>query len=167
MRPLTAPKKTLLLREGDVCRDMYIIECGCLRLYCIRSDGEEITLNFSTEGAVGMDPVSFFRQKPGRSYLETLEDCRLSTVRHADIMRLFNDSPDFNSYGRRMAEYEYTRVQERLENYIMLSAEERYKLFMQQRPDLIARVPQHYIATYIGVTPVTLSCIRKRLARQV
>lgn len=154
-------KGKLLLREGQVGNICYFVLQGCIRQYFLM-DGEEKTTHFFTEGM----PVSstfVFENKPSKFYLVCNEDCILIEGRPEDEQAFFDKMPRMETLSRVGAEMELQKSQEVLAEYITLSPEERYLNLLQTRPDLLDRVPQYQLASFLGVTPESLSRIRKRI----
>lgn len=154
-------KGKLLLREGQIGNTCYFVLQGCIRQYFLM-DGEEKTTHFFTEGM----PVSstfVFENKPSKFYLVCNEDCILIEGRPEDEKAFFDKMPRMETLSRVGAEMELQKSQEVLAEYITLSPEERYLNLLQTRPDLLERVPQYQLASFLGVTPESLSRIRKRI----
>lgn len=154
-------KGKLLLREGQIGNTCYFVLQGCIRQYFLM-DGEEKTTHFFTEGM----PVSstfVFENKPSKFYLVCNEDCILIEGRPEDEQAFFDKMPRMETLSRVGAEMELQKSQEVLAEYITLSPEERYLNLLQTRPDLLERVPQYQLASFLGVTPESLSRIRKRI----
>jgi CRP-like cAMP-binding protein len=154
-------KGKLLLREGQMGNICYFVLQGCIRQYFLM-DGEEKTTHFFTEGM----PVSstfVFENKPSKFYLVCNEDSILIEGRPEDEQAFFDKMPRMETISRVGAEMELQKSQEVLADYITLSPEERYLNLLQTRPDLLDRVPQYQLASFLGVTPESLSRIRKRI----
>lgn len=154
-------KGKLLLREGQIGNTCYFVLQGCIRQYFL-IDGEEKTTHFFTEGM----PVSstfVYENKPSKFYLFCNEDCILIEGRPEDEQAFFDKMPRMETISRVGAEMELQKSQEVLADYITLSPEERYLNLLQTRPDLLERAPQYQLASFLGVTPESLSRIRKRI----
>lgn len=155
-------KGTLLLKEGQVCNTCYFVLQGCVREYYV-VDGEEKSTAFFTE----YDPVNAFtsatNQTPSRYYLECVEDCVL-TVGEVDMVEeMVQRIPRLENVMRVEVERHAGKVQDDHAAFVMSSPEQRYLNLLEHRRDLIHRVPQHQLASFIGVTPESLSRIRKRI----
>jgi len=153
----------ILLHEGETARYLYMVISGCLRQYCIREDGTEITFQFFIENQAVSSFESAFTHTPSRSYIEAIEDSTILYVEIADLQRIISTNDVIKDF---FTEY----LKQRLIAYINLhssfvldSPEKRYITLMDEKPELLERIPLQHIATYLGVTPVTLSRIRKRL----
>jgi CRP/FNR family transcriptional regulator, anaerobic regulatory protein len=155
-------KKELVLPEGEVCKYAYFINYGCLRYY-YNVDGQENTAQFFFENGWYADYESFLSGKPSKQNIETLEKSQLLLLSAKDLQQLYVDIPKFERFGRLMAENAFLGIRHRSEMLENQTAEERYLRLIQERPKVFARIPQHYIASYLGIQPPSLSRIRKRL----
>lgn len=157
------PKKHLLTGVGSTAREAYFLNTGAARLYFIK-DGEEICANFIFEGGFITSFESFLMQSPSRQAVETLEECELLVLNKAKLEALIKAHPKFNMFSKAIAEQAFIMLQRRASSFILDSPEERYMNMISERPEILHRVPQHMIASYLGVTPVSLSRIRKRIS---
>ena len=163
LKPLSVKRKTLLIREGEVCRQAYFIHEGCLRYYYTTPEGEERTGQFFFEGDWYGDFYSFTTGAPADEYIQTLEDCQLLTLDRFALLDLFDRHPVFERWGRLMAEQAFIGLKNRNSVFLNLTPEERYQRLLANRPKVIQRVPQRHIASYLGIHPASLSRIRRRL----
>nr|WP_295864395.1 Crp/Fnr family transcriptional regulator [uncultured Chitinophaga sp.] len=155
------PAKTLLLREGKVSRTMFFIEKGCLRTW-INNDGKEITTQFFFEGDSVSSIESFRTNRPSLYSIESLEPCILQTISQKEFHDTMENSP---ALRKELEEHLFKRLldsQQLFYSYLKNSPRERYQALMMQYPHIVQRVPQHYIASYLGITSVSLSRIRNR-----
>jgi len=164
LKPRSVKRKQLLLREGEICDFEAYIVSGCLRSYYIDENGSEVILQFSIEDWWVSDIGSFHERKPSLLYIEALEDSELLTLNPTRKEELLRRVPQFERVFRLMIQRHLSALERRLIRTMAKSAEERYVEFMQQYPGIALRVPQHYIAAYLGMTPEFLSKIRRRLA---
>jgi CRP/FNR family transcriptional regulator, anaerobic regulatory protein len=155
-------RRELILREGQVCRYSYFINYGSLR-YFYNVDGQENTAQFFFENGWYTDYESFLSGKPSKQNIETLEKSQMLLLSAQDMQQLYLDIPKFERFGRIMAENAFLGVRKRAEMLENQTAEERYLSLMKDRPKVFERVPQHYIASYLGIKPPSLSRIRKRI----
>jgi CRP-like cAMP-binding protein len=156
------PRKFKLAEEGKVAKELYFINKGLVRLYYTK-DGEEITGFIFKEHHFASSYDSFLRQVPSIQTLETLEDCDLLVINHKNLEQLYEALPKMHIVARKVAEQRFINAQLLLSSFILDSPEERYRKFEEQHGDLLLRVPQHIIASFLGITPVSLSRIRKRI----
>ena len=155
-------KKTMLLRAGDICNFELYVNKGCIREYYIDSKGMEITLQFAVEDWWMSDITSFQDQTPSSMYIETLEDCELLVLSRNVKERLLLKVPKFERMFRLMIQRHLSVVQNRLFRTISYTAMEKYLEFISRYPSIPQRVPQHYIASYLGISPEFLSKLRTR-----
>jgi CRP-like cAMP-binding protein len=156
------PKKFKLSEEGKIAKELYFILKGLVRLYYTK-DGQEITGFIFREQLFASSYDSFLRQAPSIQTLETLEDCDLLVIGYTRMQQLYEELPKMHILTRKVAEQRFINAQMMLSSFILDSPEERYRTFEAQHGDLLLRVPHHMIASYLGITPVSLSRIRKRL----
>ncbi|GFZ80324.1 cyclic nucleotide-binding protein [Paenibacillus marchantiophytorum] len=156
-------KGTMLLRQGDVPNQCYFVLKGCVRQYSINETGKEVTSNFYTEEQA----VSIFNRhqpnKPSAYTLTCLEDCTLVVGDFDAEMDIFHKHAQLETMIRKMVEENLGEVQDELSSFIASAPEERYKALLRKRPHLVNRVPQHQLASYLGITPESLSRIKKRV----
>lgn len=155
-------KKELILKEGNVCKYAYFINSGCLRYY-YNINGEENTAQFFFENGWYTDYDSFLTGKPSKQNIEALEKSELLLISIEDLQELYKEIPKFERMGRMMAESSFLGIRQRNEMLGNHTAEERYIALMNERPKVFERIPQHYIASYLGIKPQSLSRIRKRI----
>lgn len=156
------PKNFTLISEGDVANELYFIRKGLLRLYYY-NDGDFITGYIFREHLFAGSYESFLQSTPSIQYLETLEDCELLVLTKEKLDELYQTMPRINILTRKIAEQRFLNAQQILSSFILDSPEIRYQKFAKKNKDLFLRVPHHIIASYLGITPVSLSRIRKRL----
>ena len=162
LTPEQLPKGHSLFTAGRVEHKIYFLEEGIARAYCYR-DEKEITFWFGTEGDAVFSYNSYVAAKPGYEHVELLEDSLLYSIPHSDIQHLFSTNLELANWGRKLAEYELLRTEECFIGLQFQPAAERYKNLLQSNPQLIQRVQLSHIASYLGVTQVTLSRIRAEI----
>ena len=160
----TIPAKTILLREGEVARRMFFIEKGVIRLF-FNDFKKDVTAQFFFEGSLVCSMESFLEHKPSKFSLETLENGVYYSLDRESHARLMQDIPNYQDHfqhflGQRMFHYLNSLL-----DYIRFSPEERYHSLLINHPEILQRVPQYYIASYLGITPVSYSRIRNRRAK--
>jgi CRP-like cAMP-binding protein len=158
------PKGALLLEAGRPCDHIAFITKGHFRTFCLINE-EEVTYNFFFEGNFFSDYASFVSREPSIENHQALVDCEVLVLNYADTQTLFEKIPAWQKFGRLMAEYILVRIVQRNKAMLFLSPEDQYLNLMKERPKVIANIPQHYIASYLGIKPESLSRIRKRLAQ--
>ena len=159
----TYKKGTYLLKEGETPTECYMNFKGCVRQFYL-IDGEEKTTQFFMEGDSIAANMNNENQSPSKYYLECLEDTTLSVSTGDQELELYRRFPRFESLCRIEVEKKLGESQEMLAAYITTSPEERYRVLLETRPELLLRVPQYQLASFIGVKPESLSRIRKRIS---
>jgi CRP-like cAMP-binding protein len=157
-------KGTLLLEEGKLSNECFFVIKGCLRCFYIK-DGEEKTTEFYTEEQA-VTPSAYGTKIPSEYYIDCLEDTIAGVGTPEMETEMYLKFPQIESLNRALGEAIMAKYQDTFAEFKMASPEERYRNLLKTRPDLIQRVPQHQIASYLGITPESLSRIRKRLAKQ-
>ncbi|MFD2285176.1 cyclic nucleotide-binding domain-containing protein [Pedobacter petrophilus] len=156
---VTYPKGTILIHADKIEPYFYILQSGVARAY---SDGEnqQITFWFGESGSVLFSFNSYINNKPGYENIELLEDCALIQIKLADLFNLYHANIEIANWGRKIAEQELIATERRLIDRSFKGAAERYQDFSNHSPSLLKRVALKHIASYLGVTQVTLSRIR-------
>lgn len=166
LEPRSVRKKTFLLQEGEICNfEAYVVK-GCIRTYYIDENGFDVILQFAIEDWWVSDIASFYEQTPSRLFIETLEDSELLVFTPETKEELLTRVPKFERMFRLMLQRNLAATQNRLINTISKTAQEKYLDFIERYPTIPQRVPQHYIAAYLGISPEFLSKVRTKLARQ-
>lgn len=160
------PKKTILLHEGDICNFEAFINKGCIRSYYINENGFEVTLQFAIEDWWVSDIASFHEQKPSDIFIESLEDCELLVLSPQTKEKLLKKVPKMERVFRLMVQRNLSALQHRLFKTISTSAQEKYIDFIERYPTVPQRVAQHYIASYLGISPEFLSKIRTKISKK-
>jgi CRP-like cAMP-binding protein len=155
----TYKKNTVLLAEGEIAKECYFVLKGCVRSYYV-IDGEEKTTDFYTEKQAVM-PISYVNKQPSEYYLSCLEDCILSLGTKNEL--LIKRIPKLESLIMQMNIELLVQNQITFDNFKNYSPEMRYRKLLETRPDLVNRVPQYHLATYLGIAPESLSRIRRRI----
>lgn len=157
-------KGTVLVKEGDICNKCYFVLKGCLRQYLI-IDGDDKTTQFYTEEQAAVFFTSFTNQSKSESHLSCVEDSILIVGEPDSETDMYKKFPKLEQITRMMMAQDFGKTQDALSYFIASSPEERYLNLLKTKPDLLQRVPQHQLASYIGVSPESLSRIRKRLLK--
>lgn len=162
--PKKLRKKRYLLQEGDVGRYTTFVEKGMLRTYTIDEKGNEPILQFSFEGWWVADLYSFLTDEPSNYNIEALEDCELLMITKPSWDLMLDKIPTLERYFRILVQNSLIATQRRLMGSISETAQEKYTKLINTFPGCLQRVPQHMIASYLGITPETLSRIRGQMA---
>ena len=164
LTPKKLRKKQYLLQEGDICKHIAFVEKGALKAYVVDDAGAESIIQFALEGWVISDLYSFLTGEPATYNIDALENAELVLISKSAHEELLKKIPKYETYIRLQITGAYIALQKRLTSIISLPLEERYKNFLALYPNIAQRVPQHMIASYMGLTPETLSRVRSRMA---
>ncbi len=162
--PKKLRKRQYLLQEGDVCKYTAFVEKGILRTYSVDDKGNEHILQFSTEGWWLSDLYSFLTNESSLFNIEALEDCELLLITKTSWDLLLEKIPAFERYFRILIQNNLIVTQRRLMGTLSETAEQKYIKLIHIYPDCLQRVPQHMIASYLGITRETLSRVRSQIA---
>jgi len=154
------PKSHILLKADKIEANIYFIKKGIVRAFAPQEE-KDITFWFGEEGETILSMKSYVERKKGYENVELLEDCELYELKVAHLNNLYNQDIYIANWGRKLAEKELLKIESKVISTELLSAKERYDALMSNYPSLIQRVPLKYIASYLGITPVSLSRIRK------
>lgn len=155
--------KDIILHEGQVCKELGFINNGAFRMYYL-SDGKEINTHFSFENEFVVNYDSFLQEAPSRYFIQALEDAEIVTFNLPTLQSAYNQSQNWERFGRIMAEYSYKLTTKRVEGFMFMDAEQRYLQMMQEAPHFLERVPLYHLASYLGVERESLSRLRKKIA---
>jgi CRP-like cAMP-binding protein len=157
----TIKKNDFLLREGETCKDIVIVGKGCLRLYYLKDD-IEISVWFAFTGSSAIEMYSFISENPSEYFIQAIEDTEIVYLPKYELNKLYKKIPKTQELMKNFWEdvilnliYRFTSLQKN-------SAEERY-LELLNKPDYLATIPQKYLASFIGITPTSLSRIRRKI----
>lgn len=153
------PKKTIVLKEGQISQRIYFIKEGFIRSYYYK-EGDQFTNWFMDKGDIIISVYSFFSRKPAFENIETLEDCTLQSINWDQLQALYRDYPEFNKVGRIITEQYYIRSEERAINLQKLTAKQRYENLLTTYPGVLQRASLGQIASHLGIKQETLSRIR-------
>lgn len=156
-------KGHILLRADKIENKIYFIKKGVARAYSKDKDNTEITFWFGKEGDTIISMKSYIANQKGYEDIELLDDCELYELNTTNLQRLFENDIHIANWGRRFAEKELVKTEERLISRQVRTATERYKALLNDNPDLIKRVQLGHIASYLGITQVSLSRIRAEI----
>lgn len=158
---LSVPSKTILLEEEKVAEKLYLIHKGCLRLF-FYNNGKDITFQFFFEGDFVASFDSLYKRTPSLFYLESIEPTELTAIRREDFYNLIDNNLSLRQLYEEKLIDRFHVYQQLFLSRIKNTPQQRYEELLKEYPNIIQRVPQHYIASYLGITPVSLSRIRNR-----
>ena len=166
LEPRSLTRRKLFLKEGVVCQYSAFVIDGALKSYTIDQEGKEHILNFATPDWWISDMYSLLSQKPAILNIEAIADAEILMLSRENQQKLYERIPKFERFFRILVENSLVANQQRLIDNLSATAEERYLHFIQKYPSIPSCVPQHSIASYLGITPEFLSKIRARLAKR-
>jgi CRP-like cAMP-binding protein len=156
----------IYIPEGKIFKKIFYIKKGLLRIFFVTESGEEKTFFFRWEGQIAAIPECIFDNQPTRQTWQALEDCELMEIDFDIVEKLSENNISLIKIRLGFAEKMFLDALKRVESFVLDKPEERYQKLIIQKPEIIKRVADKHIASFIGVTPVSLSRIRKRLASQ-
>jgi len=160
----TFPAGEFLLREGEYCQYIFFVEEGLLRQYGIDYKGKEHILQFGPENWFLTDRESSYMGHPSLFFIQALEDSRVLLLEEDFILKLTEEVDGFLGFNNRLLHNHVHQQTKRIYELLSATAEERYLSFIKTYPDLLLRVPQWMVASYLGITPESLSRVRKEMA---
>lgn len=155
------PAKTTLLQEGKISRTMFFIEQGCLRTW-VNVNGKDITTQFFFEGDKVSSIESLITHQPSLYSIESIEPCVLQTMSQKDFQYILDNIPEIKKEFDEHIFKRFIQGQQHFLSHLKNTPKQRYEELTEQHPQIIHRIPQHYIASYLGITSVSLSRIRNR-----
>ncbi len=159
-------RKGFILQEGEVCKHFTFVVSGCFKMYAVDSDFKEHNLQFTVENNWITDIQSFYNEAPSKLFIEAVEPSVILQIEHKDLLYLYVNYHKFDRNFRIIAEQKYIAYQNRILENISSTAEERYTSFVASYPELINRLPNTQIASYLGITAEFLSKVRKNLLKK-
>lgn len=164
--PIKIEKKSQLVFEDKVCKYLYFVEQGVLHSYLTDDNGENHTIQFGFEGHWISDLYSFVSNTPATFNIEALEETEILAISKTNFEKALQDIPKFERFFRILIQNAYIQSQHRIAKNYSDDAEHRYLALIKQQPDLLQRVPQYLVASYLGIKPQSLSRIRQNLSKK-
>ena len=155
--------KEYFLTEGKVCQEIGFVNKGCFRTYYL-ADGKEINTHFTFDNEFVTDYDSFLQSKPSRYFIQALEDTQIVTFNLSALQSAYNQSQNWERFGRMIAEQSYKLTTQRVESFLFLDGEQRYLDLLKNQPQIFERIPLYHIASYLGLERESLSRLRKKVA---
>jgi CRP-like cAMP-binding protein len=159
-------KDQFLMREGEVCKYGFFVEKGLLRQYSIDKKGKEHIISFAPESWFISDRESVYFNQPSAYFIQALEDSQVTMIDESFIQLLSRKLPEFTEFNNRLLHNHIRHLQNRINLLLSATAEDRYLQFITMYPDILLRVPQTMVASYLGITPESLSRVRRELAQK-
>ena len=156
------PAKATLLEAGNVATDIFLVRTGCLRSW-FNADGKDVTLQFFMPGQPVASFESLINSAPSEYSIETILPTEVAIVNGVEFKSWVESHPEYHLQGIHFAMERLSSYQKLFLSRIKDTPQQRYEALLKEQPDIVAQIPQHYIASYLGITPVSLSRIRSRL----
>lgn len=162
--PLSLKKKEFFTMQEQQCKYLAYVYSGCVRAYHTDEKGDEFTMYFAFHNWWIGDKTSFYSGTPARFSCQVLEDCELLQANKINFEAAIDEVPAFEKWYRLKTRKSYEATQQKLIDSQTETAEEKYLKLLKNAPDIVQRIPQHYIASYLGIKPQSLSRIRKNIS---
>ena len=155
-------KNAVLLASGEVCKEFYFINRGCIRTYFITKEGHEKTRYIMMEPSIGTALASFISQRPSFEFLDALEESEVLAINHTDFYRLADEIPAWKNFYLKIMEMAYSFQNRKIESLVTLSAKERYEQLIVENPKVVQRVSNKILASYLDMKQETLSRLKSK-----
>jgi CRP-like cAMP-binding protein len=162
-KPVKARRNEILLMQGEICRYYYFVNKGCIRLFTINNDGQEATRYFAFEGAFGSALPSLIQQQPAFEFVQAIEQSELLAFPRDDFFVMVNTIPQVGTIYRQILEAAFITAQERIYGFQGLTALEKLRWLLAYQPNIFTRLSNKMVASFLGVTPFTLSRLKAEL----
>ncbi|MBI3521346.1 MAG: Crp/Fnr family transcriptional regulator [Bacteroidetes bacterium] len=159
-------KQTLLLKPGEICGHSFFVEKGLLRSYTIDDAGKEHVIQFAPEDWIVSDRSSAYFNQPSDFFIDAVEESEIVYLDNTFMNKAYEVSTNYRQFTEKALHNHIRHIQKRVSLLLGATAEQRYMDFIKPYPDLMLRVPQWMIASYLGITPESLSRVRKELAKK-
>ena len=159
-------KNEFLLKEGEICLDTFFVEKGLLRMFSLDKNGKEHVIQFAPENWLISDRSSLNFNEKSKFYIEAIEDTEVFILGNDFFTKMIENYPHIAERNDLLLQKHIRNLQNRVNSLLADTAEERYMNFIKMYPDILLRVPQWMVASYLGITPESLSRVRKELARK-
>lgn len=161
-KPKSIKKNTILLSAGEVCKEFYYVQKGCLRTYFITRQGNEKTRFVTLDCSIGTALTSFISQKPSFEFVDVLEDTELFAINHKDFYKLNSELNHWKDFYQRILEMAYSFQNKSIENLVTLTAKQRFEQVLNTNPILIQRLSNKILASYLDIAQETLSRLKSK-----
>ena len=165
LTPVTLKKKDFFTMQGDHCRYLAFVNSGCLRAFHTDNNGDEFTMYFGFLNWWTGDKTSFYSGTPSRFSIQALEETEIFRADKTNWEKALDSIPVFEKWYRVKARKSYEAAQQKLIDTQTETAAEKYLKLVKNAPEIVQRIPQHYIASYLGIKPQSLSRIRKNIVK--
>jgi CRP-like cAMP-binding protein len=155
-------KNSILLHEGNICKEFFFINKGCIRTFFSDKNGHEKTRYVMLDHYVGTALTSFISQKPSIEFIEALDDTELLAINHFDFYRLNKEMNSWKNFYQRILEMAYSFQNRKIEQLVTLTSKQRYDIILQENPLLVQRLSNRVLASYLDIREETLSRIKSK-----
>lgn len=162
-KPLTPERNELLLTAGQTSQRTYFVGKGCLRIFFINEEGLEATRYLAFEGQFATALTSFITSEPSFELVQAVGKTELLSISHKDFYHLLDIVPSWEKFYRDYLEYAYVLNTTRLMSFLTMNATERYRQLLAQKPEVVRRLPNKLVASYLNMSQETLSRIKSRI----
>lgn len=166
LKDKTIDKGEILLRAGDICNHSFFVESGLLRSYSLDANGKEHVIQFAPENWIISDRSSVLFQEPSEFFIDAVEKTNIVMFDNEFVDKASEISPKYREFNQKALNNHIRHQQQRINRLLSATAEERYLNFIELYPNISLRVPQWMIASFLGITPESLSRVRKELSRK-
>lgn len=156
-------KREITLQAGNVCTEAYFIKKGLMRSFHQMPNGSQKTYVISSEHNIFTEHCSFVSQKPSVDFIEAVEDTDVLYFSYNDLTKLYRKSHEWESVGRKISDINFIIAKNRLRSLMTDDAQTRYSKFLKSYQNILTRIPQHIVASYVGITPQSLSRLKREL----
>ena len=161
-KPFVAKKNSILLHQGEICRNFYFVVDGCIRTYFISKEGYEKTRYIMLAPSMGTALTSFINQQPTAEILDAPEDSSMFAINYTDFKNLVLTMPQWAQFYQRILEMAYTFQNKKIESLVTLAAKQRYQQLMQENPAIIQTLSNKIVASYLDMAQETLSRLKSK-----
>lgn len=162
--PMEIPRDEHIVKEGQVCKFLSFIESGIFMYYKVGDDGQQIVTGFAEEKEFVSQYQSFISKTPSPIFIKSIELSHIQAISFEQLGMLYQEIPGFETLSRQLVEKAFMEMIRRNLDFQNLKAEERYDKLLKTYPSIVQRVPQYYVASFLGIAPQSLSRIRKNRA---
>jgi CRP-like cAMP-binding protein len=155
-----------LIKEGSHKKEVFFIQKGIIRSFRINEKGNEITTLLRWENQIIASPDVILFDQPSQNYVEALEETKVRVLDYDVLQDIVSANPKLDANRKYVLQQMLKEALGRIDTFVLMSPEERYLAYVDQNPEIVNRVPDKYIANVLGITPVSLSRIRKRVAKK-
>jgi len=162
-KPSRLEKNEFFVREGSYAQQIGFLKKGLVRAFFLNKEGKEYNKQFFVGPSIIGAYTSLITKQPNQIAQQALTDCEIMVINYKDMERLYDEYHDLERLGRKIAEFYFLEKEQKEIEMALLDADKRYLIMRERFPDLESKVPQYYIASYLGISPTQLSRIRRKL----